>query len=100
MFTPIGDGCKLVPAVLCCAVLQLLPEVPHGWLIQEVTPDTIRTAQQPGFEMVCPRANALTAEGVQLLKQARFAVRAWGVKNLEVRHDTGVAMILGHSTQQ
>lgn len=63
---------------------QLLPEVPHGWLIQEVTPDITSTAQQAGFEMVCPRANALTAKGVQVLKQAGFAVRAWGVKGLEV----------------
>lgn len=65
-------------------LLQLLPEVPHGWLIQEVTPDITSTAQQAGFDMVCPRANALTAEGVQVLKQAGFAVRAWGVKSLEV----------------
>ena len=66
-------------------LLQLLPGVPHGWLIQEVTPDIIATAKQAGFEMVCPRANALTPAGVLSLKQEGFAVRAWGVKTIEVR---------------
>jgi hypothetical protein len=63
----------------------LLPEVPHGWLIQEVNPDLINTAKQSGFEMVCPRGNALTREAVQILRQEGFAVRAWGVKSIEVR---------------
>lgn len=49
-----------------------------------MSPDIIQTAQQSGFEMVCPRANALTAEGVQALKAAGFVVRAWGVKSIEV----------------
>ena len=65
-------------------LLQLLPEVQHGWLIQEVAPDIVQTARECGFEMVCPRANALTAEGVQALKAAGFVVRAWGVKSIEV----------------
>lgn len=55
-------------------------------MIQEVTPDVVSTASQSGCcDMVCPRANALTAEGVQALKQQGVAVRAWGVKTLEVR---------------
>jgi hypothetical protein len=65
--------------------MQLLPHVAHGWLIQEVTPDAIATAAACGFEMVCPRANALTAAGVQQLVAHGFAVRAWGVKTIEVR---------------
>lgn len=70
---------------MCVAVhLQLLPQVPHGWLIQEVTPDIIHTAQQAGLRMVCPRANALTADVVQALKMQGFVVRAWGVKTIEV----------------
>lgn len=63
---------------------QLLPSVTHGWLIQEVTPEIIRQAQQCGLDMVCPRANALTADGVQQLVDQGFVVRAWGVKKLEV----------------
>lgn len=66
-------------------VTQLLPEVTHGWLIQEVTPEVIHTAKQAGFQMVCPRANALTPEGVRALNQEGFRVRAWGVKTIEVR---------------
>jgi hypothetical protein len=41
--------------------------------------------------MVCPRANALTAEGVAQLRKAGLAVRAWGVKSIEVRwHCSGL----------
>jgi hypothetical protein len=73
----------------CGVLLQLLPEVPHGWLIQEVISDIIETAKQSGFEMVCPRANALTADGVQELKAAGFVVRAWGLKTIEVSDRIG-----------
>lgn len=65
--------------------MQLLPSVPHGWLIQEVTDDIISTAKKCGFKMVCPRANALTTAGVQQLVDEGFVVRAWGVKSIEVR---------------
>lgn len=76
----------------CCVLLQLLPEVPHGWLIQELTSDIIATAKQSGFEMVCPRANALTADGVRELKAAGFVVRAWGVKTIEVCERIGCTL--------
>lgn len=64
--------------------LQVLPGVPHGWLIQELTSELISKAQASGFEMLCPRANALTAEGVQQIKQQGPVVRAWGVKTIDV----------------
>jgi hypothetical protein len=64
---------------------QLLPSVPHGWLIQEVSQELVAQAAACGFEMLCPRANALTAEGVQLIRSRGLVVRAWGVKTLEVR---------------
>lgn len=64
---------------------QLLPSVQHGWLIQEVSNELLDTAAACGFEMLCPRANALTAEGVALIKSRGLVVRAWGVKTIEVR---------------
>eukprot|EP00878_Enallax_costatus_P021742 GHUV01023033.1.p1 GENE.GHUV01023033.1~~GHUV01023033.1.p1 ORF type:complete len:287 (+),score=73.28 GHUV01023033.1:40-900(+) len=64
----------------------LLPRIPHGWLIQEVTQDIIDTAKACGLEMICPRANALTQEAVKLLKREGFVVRAWGVKSIELLH--------------
>lgn len=65
-------------------VLQLLPQVPHGWLIQEVTQELVDQAKACGFNMLCPRANALTPEVVQLIKSQGLVVRAWGVKTIEV----------------
>jgi glycerophosphoryl diester phosphodiesterase len=55
-------------------------------LVQEVTPDIIAAAAQQGLELVCPRANALTAEGVQQLTAHGLAVRAWGVRTLQLLH--------------
>ncbi|WIA15009.1 hypothetical protein OEZ85_001712 [Tetradesmus obliquus] len=65
---------------------QLLPSVQHGWLIQEVSNELLDTAAACGFEMLCPRANALTAEGVALIKSRGLVVRAWGVKTIELLH--------------
>ena len=65
-------------------LLQLMPEVMHSWLIQEVTPEVIEQAKVAGLDGICPRANALTKEGCQTLQDAGFYVRAWGVKTVEV----------------
>lgn len=64
---------------------QMLPAVPHGWLIQQVSSELVDQAAACGFEMLCARANALSAEGVQLARSRGLAVRAWGVRTLEVR---------------
>eukprot|EP00775_Hariotina_reticulata_P004189 gene4189-4437_t len=64
----------------------LLPHVAHGWLIQETTRSCIDTAARSGFAMLCPRANALTAAAVAEIKQQGLAVRAWGVRSIELLH--------------
>lgn len=66
--------------------LQLLPSVPHGWLMHELNEEAIRAAQGVGITQMCPRANVLTPEGVQAAMQAGMSVRAWGVRDKQVRH--------------
>lgn len=56
----------------------------HALLIQEVTPEAVAEALQAGAECVCPRANALTPEGVGMLRAEKLEVRAWGVRTVEV----------------
>ncbi|KAF8060491.1 yhdW [Scenedesmus sp. PABB004] len=65
---------------------QLLPEVPHGWLIQEVAQEHIDAARRAGLAMLCLRANALTPEGAARVAAAGLAVRAWGVRSVELLH--------------
>jgi len=65
---------------------KLMPEVMHSWLIQEVTPEVIEQAKVAGLDGICPRANALTKEGCQMLQEEGFYVRAWGVKTVELLH--------------
>lgn len=42
-------------------------------------------ALSAGVRQVCPRANVLTEEGVRQAVAAGLSVRAWGVKDLQVR---------------
>lgn len=64
--------------------MQLLPGLPHAWLIQEVEEANLEQAVAAGLDGVCPRANALTPEGVAAARAKGLYVRAWGVKTLEV----------------
>jgi glycerophosphoryl diester phosphodiesterase len=64
--------------------LQLLPALPHAWLIQEVEEPALEQTVAAGLDGVCPRANALTPEGVAAAHAKGLYVRAWGVKTLEV----------------
>lgn len=64
--------------------MQLLPGIRHAWLIQEVSEEVLLTAKDSGIAQVCPRTNALTAEGVAEIRGAGFSLRAWGVRSIEV----------------
>lgn len=64
--------------------LQLMPRVRHAWLVHELNEEALHTAQAAGVQQLCPRANILTAEGVQSAVAAGFTVRAWGIKDLEL----------------
>ena len=64
--------------------LQLLPDVRHSWLVQEITEAVVLQAQRAGFQQLCPRANVATEAAVMLALDAGFTVRAWGIKTPEV----------------
>ena len=65
--------------------VQLLPEVRHSWLVQEISEDVVTTALETGMKQLCPRANAVTSDGVAQASAAGLSVRAWGVKDVSVR---------------
>ena len=57
------------------------PEFQIGWLVEEVTPETITTLQALHAEELCPLAETLTAEQVASWHNLGLRVRAWGVKD-------------------
>ena len=70
---------------LSLSVLQVLPDVRHAWLVQELTHEVTAQAYTAGIAQLCPRANAVDASTVAAAREAGFSVRAWGVKSPEVR---------------
>lgn len=59
--------------------------VPHGWLVQEISAGALHAASAAGITQICPRANILTPAAVQAAVDAGMSVRAWGVKDMQVR---------------
>jgi glycerophosphoryl diester phosphodiesterase len=57
------------------------PELPTGWLVSEVSDETIAQAQALGLTQICPKADHVTPSLVRRLHAEGFVVRAWGVGN-------------------
>jgi glycerophosphoryl diester phosphodiesterase len=55
------------------------PELPTGWLVSEVSDDTIAQAHALGLTQICPKADRVTPALVRRLHAEGFVVRAWGV---------------------
>ena len=55
------------------------PELPTGWLVSDVSEETIAQARALGLTQICPRATIVTPALVSHLHVAGFLVRAWGV---------------------
>lgn len=55
------------------------PELPAGWLIRELTGETIARARAIGLAQICPRADTVTPELVRGLHAEGYTARAWGV---------------------
>lgn len=58
-----------------------LPNVRHGWLVNEVTEETVAAAIKLGFDSVYPRAGTATSETVSHAYDRGLSVRGWGVGN-------------------
>ena len=63
------------------------PEFQIGWLVKEVTEETLAALKALGAEEICPLAETLTKEQVDAWHAAGLRVRAWGVGNEDImRH--------------
>ncbi|MGI6368876.1 MAG: glycerophosphodiester phosphodiesterase [Anaerolineae bacterium] len=59
----------------------LAPELPMGWLVSQVDPETVTETLRLGLEQLCPRADLLTPALVEELHGRGLIVRAWGVSD-------------------
>ena len=62
-----------------------------GWLVKEVTPEIIRTAKELGIQQICPKADAITPEALELCEG--LALRAWGCPREETAARETVARL-------
>ncbi|MFW6174307.1 MAG: glycerophosphodiester phosphodiesterase [Chloroflexota bacterium] len=60
-----------------------LPNVRHGWLVNEVTEETLEAASRLGINGVYPRAATANPEIVNAAREKGFTVRGWGVGSLD-----------------
>lgn len=67
------------------SAVQMLPNVRHSWLIQEISEEILTEARAAGITQVCPRTNALTVSHAAQVRSAGFSLRAWGVRSTQVR---------------
>jgi|TARA_B110000263_G_C15207964_1_gene463831 glycerophosphoryl diester phosphodiesterase len=58
-----------------------MPTVRHGWLINELTEETVDACVKLGFDSVYPRAGASTPESVSHAHDRGLTVRGWGIDN-------------------
>lgn len=58
---------------------EIAPEFRVGWLVKEVTDETLSELAAIGGDELCPPADLVTAEQVRTWHAAGFNVRAWGV---------------------
>lgn len=53
-----------------------------GWLVSSINDDTLRQLAKIHGEEIAPRADLITCELVEKLRNDGFGVRAWGVSNV------------------
>jgi glycerophosphoryl diester phosphodiesterase len=58
-----------------------LPNVRHGWLINELSEETVDASVKLGFDSVYPRAGTATLESVSHAYERGLTVRGWGIDN-------------------
>ena len=66
------------------AIKEYAPEFHVGFLIREVTDETVAMVKAIGGEEVCPHAESVTPEKVVAWHREGLNVRAWGVSSLEL----------------
>lgn len=69
-----------------CSALQYA-----GWLVKQVTPEIIQTAKELGIQQICPKADAITPEALEMIDG--LAMRAWGCPREETAARETVARL-------
>lgn len=62
-------------------VRNCAPDIQTGWLVGDVTDETVAVATRVGISQLCPKAGIVTEEMVQCLHESGFVVRVWGVRS-------------------
>ncbi len=68
-------------------VRALAPELVTGWLLGDVSADTMVRARELGVSLVSLQASTVTADLVRRLHAGGFTVLAWGVETEETMRD-------------
>jgi glycerophosphoryl diester phosphodiesterase len=67
-----------------CRCKLACAEATVGFLSPEVGPDVIGRVLDAGLDQFCPPAHALSREQVRTWKAQGLAVRAWGIRNVDL----------------
>lgn len=65
-------------------IKALSPKLRVGWLVQDVSDETVAALLSIGGEEICPEAKDVTPERVEAWHRLGLNVRAWGVYNEEL----------------
>eukprot|EP00193_Tetraselmis_chui_P001375 CAMPEP_0177758858 /NCGR_PEP_ID=MMETSP0491_2-20121128/4415_1 /TAXON_ID=63592 /ORGANISM="Tetraselmis chuii, Strain PLY429" /LENGTH=271 /DNA_ID=CAMNT_0019274633 /DNA_START=103 /DNA_END=918 /DNA_ORIENTATION=+ len=68
-----------------------MPGLRLGWLVHDLTDDVMDLCRESSISGIYPRANICSREAIQKAIASGFAVRGWGVKNLELLYDLVLA---------
>ena len=62
---------------------RLLPHLQHGWLVHEIDAGDLAIARDLRLSQFDLLAGSISADVVRAVREARFDIRAWGVRSLE-----------------
>ncbi len=65
-------------------IKELEPKARVGWLVTDVTDENIKMLCDIGGEEIAPKAEGITGDIMQKLRNLNLGVRAWGVYNIDL----------------
>jgi len=63
--------------------LKLMPNVKHGYLVEDVDDNSIARAKKANVDQLLPRAKYANTQSIQKAHQAGLFVRCWGLERPE-----------------
>ena len=61
--------------------LNLMPDIPHHWLLDSINTKNVSEALRIGLTGMCPIANKVSSEDVDLIHTNNLTARGWGVNS-------------------